>query len=289
MVDPLTIIASGVMLSALYALIAIGFTMIFGVGGVLNLSHGANIVIGAYSAYYVTTWLDVSIWVGALAALLVPALFSLLMYEVLIRHVEDDPITVIILTLVVLLIVEQLFLVFEGTQPQAIPVLLGGKTDLLGITLQNNRLLVFGLSWILIGALFAFTNYTRTGMAIEATSMSKRGADLVGIDRRRMAQYTWIIAGMLAGISGLFLGSFRTASWNMGLDPLLLSFSIVILGGLGSVRGSVLGAYVIGFFEILTISVIDARLAGFASLVTLIAVLLVKPEGLFGHAEVEAA
>jgi branched-chain amino acid transport system permease protein len=157
----------------------------------------------------------------------------------------------------------------------------------LGTDVEANRLIVFVLSWVVIAALFAFVNNTKTGKAILATSMTERGAALVGIDSGRVFSYTWAIAGALAGIAGLFLASFGTASPFMGRSPLLLSFSIVIVGGLGSIRGSVVGAYFVGLLDTVTVSLVSARLSGLMPLVALVVVLLVKPEGLYGREFVE--
>ncbi len=117
--------------------------------------------------------------------------------------------------------------------------------------------------------------------------MSTRGASLVGIETNRMYLYTWAVAGALAGLAGVFLGSIQTAGWAMGREPLVLSFSIVVLGGIGSIRGSLIGAYIIGFLEVFTVSYVDSSLSGLASLVVLVVILLVKPEGLFGRELVE--
>ena len=276
------VVTNALMISALYALVAIGFTLIFGVGGVLNLAHGASITIGAFAAYYVTGLLGLNIWWGALGALVVPALFSAVMYLGMIQYVEDNPITVMILTLVTFIAVEEVVKIVAGTQAVAIQSLLPGQVAI-GTGIETNRLLVFALSWVLIGLLFVVVNYTRTGKAILATSMSSKGAALVGIESDRMYLYTWVLAGAFAGIAGLFLGSLQTASWSMGRTPLVLSFSIVVLGGIGSIRGSVVGAYVIGFLETLTTSYVDSSLTGLASLIVLVLILLVKPEGLYGR------
>ncbi|WP_254810985.1 branched-chain amino acid ABC transporter permease [Natronosalvus amylolyticus] len=287
MVDVVTIAVNAVLLSALYALVAIGFTMIFGIAEVLNVAHGANITIGGFSAYFVWSVLDLSIWIGAIAALIIPGIFSLIVYKYLIKPIEDDPTMVVILTLAVLLVVEYAFRTFVGDTARAIPSLLPGQTEIAGLTLQNNRVFVFLLSWALIIGLILFINRTWTGQAIEAVGMNRRGAALAGIDQHRITLYTWFIAGMLAGIAGLFFGSFQSVSWEMGLDPLLLSFTIVILGGIGSIKGSVVGAYIIGTLETLTVTLIDARLAGAASLIVLFFVLIAMPQGLYGRAEVE--
>jgi branched-chain amino acid transport system permease protein len=293
MVDVLNIAVNAAIISALYALVATGFTLIFGVGGVLNLAHGASITVGAFGAYYATTVLGGASVFGSVpilpvfAAVIVGAAFSALLYVVMIGRVEDNPIMVLILTLVTSVAVEQLILSVFGSQPKVLPSLVGGQVAFAGIQVQANRLVVFALSWILIGALFAFVNYTKTGKAVLATSMSEKGAALVGIDSDRINLLIWVLAGAFAGLAGYFLGSFQGASWMMGRNPLVLSFSIVVLGGVGSIRGSVVGAYIIGALEVLTVTLIDPSLSGLTSLVVLVLVLLVKPEGLFGRELVE--
>ncbi|GGL48427.1 branched-chain amino acid ABC transporter permease [Halocalculus aciditolerans] len=275
-------ISNAVMLSALYALVAIGFTLIFGVGGVLNLSHGATITVGAFTAYFATSVFGLNIWAAAFASMVVGAAFMIAFYLGMVQFVEDQPITVMILTLVMSIVVEEVAKILVGTQPRALPSLVDGQIALLG-GVQANRLLAFALSWVIIALLFAGVNYTRTGKAILATSMSTKGASLVGIESKRMYLYTWALAGLLAALAGVFLGSIQTVSWAMGREPLVLSFSIVVLGGIGSIRGSILGAYVIGFLEVFTVSYVDSSLSGLASLVVLVIILLVKPEGLFGR------
>lgn len=276
------VVTNAVMISALYALVAIGFTLVFGVGGVLNLAHGATVTIGAMAAYFVSQVLGMGILAGAVGALVVPALFAAVVYLGMIRRVQDRPITVMILSLVTAIAVEELLKLLVGTQPVAVPSLLTGQLAVAG-GVQANRVLVFALSWVLIGLLFVLVNYTATGRAILATSMTTKGAALVGIESDRMYLYTWVLAGAFAGLAGLFLGSIQTATWDMGRTPLVLSFSIVVLGGIGSIRGSLVGAYVIGFLETLTTSYVDSSLSGLASLVVLVVILLVRPEGLFGR------
>ena len=282
MVNTANLAVNVLLLGALYSLVAIGFTLIFGVGGVLNLAHGAAITLGAYAAYYVTE-AGFGIWVGALAAFVLPGLFSYALYRGMIRRVAGHPITVLILTLVAGLVVEQVFLVVAGTQPLAIPALVGGQTEVFSRGVENNRIAAVVLSWLLIAGLFYFVTRTKQGKAILAISMSKKGAALVGIEADSVYGYTWLIAGALAGIAGLFLASFLTANPLMGRNPLLLSFAIVVLGGLGSIRGSVLGAYLIALLDQITVTMISTRLSGVAALVVLVVVLLVRPEGLFGR------
>ncbi|RXK49367.1 branched-chain amino acid ABC transporter permease [Halorientalis pallida] len=278
----LTIIVQAAMISALYALIAIGFTLIFGVGGVLNLAHGATITMGAFSAYYAGQ-LGLGIPGAILASVAIPALFAGLLYLGMVKRLEEEPIMVMITTLVVSVVIEQAIVVFEGTTNRSLPQLIEGQFSIAGATFQNLLGVMFVVSWIIIGLLFLFVNYTKTGKGILAVSMSHKGASLVGIKSSRINLITWIIAGAFAGIAGLFLGSWLTASFAMGQAQLVLSFSIVVVGGIGSIRGSVIGAYLIGFLEIATTNLVSSSLQGLAPLVVLVVVLLVKPEGLFGR------
>lgn len=270
------------LLSSLYALVAVGFTLVFGVGGVLNLAHGAILTVGAFTAYFLTS-AGLPVGVAAVGALVVPGLVSLALYKGAVQHVQEKPVTVMIVTLVTGLVIEQVFLAGVGSDPVAVASLVDGHVSVAGVSVSANRATVFTLSWAVIVALFAFVTQTKRGKALLATSMSARGAALVGIESDRMYTYTWLIAGMLAGLAGFFLASFQTADWAMGRDPLLLSFSIVVLGGVGSIRGSLLGAYLIGLLEVGMVTFVSTRLAGLASFVVLAAVLLAKPEGLFGR------
>lgn len=281
------VIANGLLLSSLYALIAIGFTMIFGIRGVLNVAHGASITIGGFSMYYVAGVLDFNPWIGGLAALIIPGIFSIIVYVGLVRWIEDDPVVVVIMTLLVLLIVERFFLLVAGSQGKVVPLLIEGQFNVGSVSIGANRTLAFIVSWILILGVLYFVERTLVGNAIRSLSMSERGSAIVGVNEFRVSVLTWFIAGLLAGAAGLFLSTFRTAGWDMGLSPLLLAFTIVILGGLGSIRGSVIGAYMIGFIEVFTTTYVDSRLSGLSAFVILVIILIAKPEGLFGHGEVE--
>lgn len=281
-VSPVTVGVNVLLLGALYAVVAIGFTLIFGVGGILNLAHGAFITVGAYTAYYLVN-AGIPVWVTVPIAGIVAAGAGVALYKGILKKVADNPVSVLILSLVAGLIVEQVFLVAEGAQPLVVPGIVEGGISILGDSIELNRLVVFVVSWLVIGALFLFVNETKTGQAILATSMSRKGAALVGIDADKVFTLTWVVAAGLAGIAGVFLATFQTVTPLMGRTPLLLSFSIVVLGGLGSIRGSIIGAYLISFLDQITVQYISPRLAGISGLVVLVAVLLVRPEGLFGR------
>jgi branched-chain amino acid transport system permease protein len=289
MVEIIQPIITATFLSALYAIIAIGFTLIFGVGGILNFAHGAFITVGAFGAFLVTNssgLLELPIWAGLLVGTLAGAGIAALTYVGVIRWVRTRPVTVLILTFVI-----GFFLIYAI---RILSVQLLGVNDPLNIPVEPvigssdtmNNVFIFATSWLFIGLLIFFVNYTRTGQAIIAVSQSDKGAALVGINAERINLITWTVAGAFAGYAGVLLGgAFGNASWLMSIQPpapLILSFAIVILGGLGSIKGSVVGAYIIGFVETFTVN-IEPQLAGISSLALLLLFLLVKPEGLFGR------
>jgi branched-chain amino acid transport system permease protein len=283
----LTTLIIALLLSALYALVSVGFTMIFGVGGVLNVAHAAFLTMGAYLMLYSTELLGVGPWIATLLAVLLTGIFSIVVYVGPVRYIEDDPIVVVIVTLLIFLVIEEVFYVLEGTSPKSLPALLGGRISMLGTTIQTNQILMFVLSWVSILALLVFINKTNLGKAIQAVSMTKRGSTLVGIDKFRISMVTWFVAGGLAALGGVFLGTFQTAVYDMGLNPLIIAFSVVILGGLGSIKGSIIAAHIIAFLETFTTSLISPRLTGLAPLLMLVIVLIVRPRGLYGREQTE--
>lgn len=287
MVNFAQMFVTAITLSALYALVAIGFTMIFGVADILNVAHGAAIILGGFSAFYVTRILGVSIWIGAIAALIIPAAFSILVYKIFVKPIEDDEIFVVIITLVILLFTENFFLVLEGTSPRTIPQLVASNLTIGSVTVQFNRVAMFAISWIVIIALFWLTNRTWLGRGIKGLSMTDRGSALVGVDRERTTIATYALAGSLAGLAGLFFAMSQGVSYDMGLDPLLLAFAIVILGGMGSIKGSVVGAYIVGTLETVTTTMIDSRMTGIVALIIMFLVIIVRPNGLYGRPEGE--
>jgi branched-chain amino acid transport system permease protein len=289
MVEIIQPIINATFLSALYAIIAIGFTLIFGVGGILNFAHGAFITVGAFGAFLVTNssaLLDLPIWAGLLVGTLAGAAIGAITYVGVIRWVRTRPVTVLILTFVIgfflIYAIRILSVQLLGVNnPLNIPV-----DPVIGSSDTMNNVFIFATSWLFIGLLIFFVNYTRTGQAIIAVSQSDKGAALVGINAERINLITWTVAGAFAGYAGVLLaGAFGNGSWLMSITPpapLILSFAIVILGGLGSIKGSVVGAYIIGFVETFTVN-IEPQLAGISSLALLLLFLLVKPEGLFGR------
>ena len=281
------ILISSVLISSLYALISIGFTLVFGVARVFNLAHGAFLMVGAYSAYLANELLRWGIYPAAVIAVASTALFAALIYRGFIRHFIFHPVITVMATLALSFLMEQLFVVLPviGPAPRHLDPFLKGAIPLFGTQVPKDRLLGFLVSWSCFLSLFFFIRRSRVGKAILATSQDRTGAALVGIEPERVYLLTFMISGALAAVAGIFFISWTSLTPNIWREPMLISFAIVVLGGLGSILGSLAAAYLVGFLETLTIytPALGPSWVGLPSLVLLLTVLMLRPQGLLGR------
>ena len=280
------IIVTGAALSALYVLIAIGFTLIFSIGGIVNLAHGAFIMLGAYGVFImIGTGVPITFSVVVSAGLVFVA--AILLFRVFFEPIRNEPLTALIVTLLVAFILEEIIGIFVTQETRSVPSILSGVVHPLGVTIPFNRVLAFFISWVLIVGLWYLINQTQFGQAMLAVSIDRKGAASLGINVTRIDYAVWGIAGTLAAVSGYFLGAFTGLNPHMGFDPLLIAFVIVVIGGLGSITGSLVAAYVVGFLETAAAFLIAPSAQGLFSFGLLILFMLYRPEGLFGKREVE--
>lgn len=281
MVEITTIVVTGLMISSVYALIAIGFTLIYGMRGVLNLAHGALIMIGAFT-YLVSN--GVLPKFGAfVVAILVAGVASYVLYMGLVRYTEHDVVITFLATLLVALILQQVLIVRFSLAPRTLSPLIGGGIGVAGTRIRLYQIVAFVLSWVALGLLWVFVRKTKTGRSILATSMTEKGARLAGVNVDYVNGVTWFVAGAFAGFAGVFIGALQSTSPTMWIEPLGLAFIIVTVGGVGSIKGSIVGAYLIGFLQTITVSLGGANLRGMFAFLLLIAIIIVRPQGLFGR------
>jgi len=278
----MAIIISGLLVSGLYALIAVGFTMIYGVGRVENLSHGAYTMVGAYVFYAVTTELQLPMPVGFVLAILTVVALSLATYKGLIGRFLGNPTAIFISTLLLAIVLEYAISVVFTPAPRNLMPIVPGISHVLGIRVSNDLLLVTIVSWVCLGGLLFFVRRSQLGRAIRAISESPRGALILGIDVERANLVVWALAGALAAIAGIFFGAYTHLVPNMWVFPIVISFSIVIVGGIGSIEGSIIAAYVVGMAETAMMMMISTRLRGVFSMAILIVILLARPKGFLG-------
>lgn len=293
------VLIDGFAISALYALGATGFTLIFGVSGVLNLSHGSLMVAAAVAAWAAGAQLGLGNYLGALFGVAVCVLLALVTYGAVVRPIqrsrlirsEEREIFILTATLLWSIMIQELIAYFYTDSAKTVLPIVGGVLPLLGVRTPTNEVFTAVVCWVAIGVLWLLVNRTRTGKAVMAASMNARGVTLLGIELSWIYIVVWIIYGVLAGLAGVLLGMFLGVS-SYSAGPLTGSaFSIVVLGGLGSVSGSLVAAYIVGYIETVTAYFDQIFGTSFGTtsyrfipaLLLLVVVMYVRPRGLLGR------
>lgn len=277
------IAVQGALLSGLYALIAIGFTMIYGVGGVLNLSHAGYVMVVGYVFYTMLQVLGLPMGLAFLIAVSTGSGLALATYMGLVRHYLYNPVVVFISTALLAFIMDHAMVLAYHTASINVWPIVAGTTTFFGAHVSYNLVAALIASWTCVAAVLLFVRRTHMGRAIRALSMDRRGAIISGINPDRVNLVTWALSGALAGVAGVFYGSYTTLAPTMWVQPLIMSFAIVMIGGLGSIEGSLIGAHIVGFMETTTTLAIEPRLRGVFVMIIMIAVLVTRPKGLLGR------
>jgi branched-chain amino acid transport system permease protein len=276
------ILLYGAVTSAIYAMLAVGFTLIFGVARILNLAHGSFYALGAYSAYVLTTVLHVPLVLAAVLAVLIVAAFGVVVERVLVRPLRSSQIAVLMITLATSLVVEQVLLLVFGSEYRNVPSAISAKFTPLGVDISGQRLLTLGVSAAALAALWLFIQRTRLGSAILAVSQDPDAAQYMGIPADRVFAIVMGLSAGLAALAAVLAAPFLTVQPGMGLLPMVKAFAIVIVGGLGSIPGSILGALLLGYSETIVAYLISTSWTELVSLVAVLSTLVLRPAGLFG-------
>ncbi len=285
------ILIDGFAISALYALGATGFTLIFGVSGVLNLSHGAIMVGAAVAAWAAAGLLHVDAYVAALIGIGVGVVLAFATYFITVRPIQrsrriaesEREIFILTATLLWGIIIQELVAWLYTNNAKTVLPIVEGVVTVFGVRTPTNEFFTAVVCWLVIGLLWLLVNRTRRGKSVLAASMNPRGVTLLGIELSSIYLTVWALYGLLAGIAGVLLGMFLGVS-SYSVGPLTASaFSIVVLGGLGSVSGSLIAAYVVGYLETITAYMISPAYRTIPALLLLLVVMYVRPQGLFGR------
>jgi branched-chain amino acid transport system permease protein len=276
------ILIYGAVTSAIYAMLAVGFTLIFGVARVLNLAHGSFYALGAYGTYVMTSLVGLPLWLAALVAIAGVSLFGVVVEKVLIRPLRYSQLGVLMITLAVSLVIEQaLFLTF-GSEYRNVPAFIDTKISVGGVDVAGQRLLTLLVAVVAIGALYLFIQRTRLGSAILAISQDAEAAKYMGIPSDRIFSLVMAISAALAALAGVLAGPFLSVQPSMHLLPIVKAFAIVIVGGLGSIPGSILAALMLGYAETLVAYLISTSWTEIVSVLATLLTLVLRPAGIFG-------
>jgi branched-chain amino acid transport system permease protein len=279
------IIIQGFLISGLYALIAVGFTMIFSVGRVLNLAYGVYIMLGGYAYYTLSQLLELSKVISLLGAIAVGIIFGIITYYGIVKRLLSNPIAVEISTLILAVVMQSVIILIYSPAPRAIWPIIPGISRVHDVIISWNIVFAMVTSWVVLAALLIFVRKTQLGRAIMAVSMDTKGALLSGIDPERINILTWGLSGALGALAGVFFATYTQLDPTMWVSPLITAIAVVVIGGIGSIMGSLVAAHIVGFMETITTTMIAPELRGVFTLLLIIIILVILPKGLFGKEE----
>ena len=273
----------GLVFGAALGLLALGLTVIFGLLGVMNFAHGELYMLGAYAGIAVIGVAH-SFWVALIAAPILVGLVAAVTEMTTLRPIyRREPLYGLILTFGLALVFrEGARQIWGGDMRRVLPPFTG-STPLLGMTYPNYRLFLLAASSLILFALWLFFTRTRAGVIVRAAVQDAEMLDGLGVDVRRVFTLTFAASGALAALAGLLLAPIFTVYPQMGVEMILLAFIVVILGGMGSMGGSVVAAFIIGVAQSLFSLWMNPQRVAIAIFGIMIVVLIVRPRGLFGR------
>jgi len=274
------ILIFGTIVGGIWALVASGFSLIFGVSRILNFAHGAAFITSAYVAIHLIN-LGLNLLTSMVIGILASGLIGVVVY-LLTRPIRRNEIMVVIVTLALALLIQQFALITFGDRGVSITPILSGIVNIFNIKVTYIRILSLITAILILGFLEFLISRTMIGKKICATSQDSDAAMLIGINVEKIYLFTITLSSILAGIAGILYAQIFAISPETSLRSLIYAFAIVILGGLGSVRGSIVGSFIVGYVLVATISILGARWSEFVMLLTIISILILKPSGLFG-------
>lgn len=280
---------NGLTLGSVYALFALGFTLVFGVLAVINLSHGAVFMLGSYAALLVVTRLDAPLWLGMLAAMGVSGLVGLLVDVLILKplRARNAPHLIpMIATIGVTIILTNAAQGLFGVEVQRFPdeVLPGGDFAVGDVHVRALEISIVGVAFVLMAMLFLALSRTQLGRALRAVAESPKAAALLGIDVEGLFHLTSFVAAALGGVAGVLIGlDFNAITPLMGQPILLKGIAVIILGGMGDIRGALIGGLFLGFAEVFSKGYLSSQMGDAVAFGLLFLILLVRPSGLFGR------
>jgi branched-chain amino acid transport system permease protein len=276
------ILVYGAVISAIYAMLAVGFTLIFGVARILNLAHGSFYALGAYAAYTFTAVAHLPLWLAFVLAVLFVAAFGMAMERVLVRPLRRSSLAVLLITLAVALMVEQMLLLVFGSEARNVPSMVNATYHFAGVDISSQRLLALVGAILILASLWLFMQHTRLGSAILAISQDAEAAQYMGIPSDRIYSIVMGLSAGIAAAAGVLVAPFQTVIPGMGLLPLIKAFAIVVVGGLGSIPGSIVGALLLGYTETIIAFKISIEWSQIVSVAAVLITLILRPAGIFG-------
>jgi branched-chain amino acid transport system permease protein len=275
---------NGILLGGVYACVGIGFSLVWGVANVINLTHGCMIMLGAYVAFWAFRLGGIDPFLSLPLAMAVTAALGYVIQRYLVNYVVK---TGVFMTLILtfglqLVLIDSALFAFTGDYRSVTPSYAGTGLDVGGVVVPYSRIAIFAVGLLLTWLLHLFMTHTRTGNAIRATALNKEAAQLVGVNIGQIYAITMAVGAALAGAAGAMLSTLFAVTPVMGNPMLGKSFVIACLGGLGNMWGSLVGGLVLGIAETVGAGLIGPAFQQAISFGLLVLILAIRPEGIVG-------
>jgi branched-chain amino acid transport system permease protein len=271
------------MLSSIYILVALGFALLLNVLGILNFTHAAIYMVGGYVCYQLAVVIGLNQWVSLFVSMMIVGLLGLLLEKFFFRPFLKDMNRIVIITLALIVILEATINVTVGSYIRRIPAFVPGVLRSGSISVSGDRLATFFVGSILLLGTILFIRKTKTGLQMLAISQDIDGASLRGIRIQRIFAVTTAIGCALAAVAGSLMGAVLSLSPYMGDYMLVKAIEIVILAGIGSIGGVLIGGLILGGVDATLPLLISGSATDLIGLCIIIVILLFRPQGLFGH------
>lgn len=276
---------NGLIIGLLYLLMAIGFTLVFGVMRVVNFAHGECYMLGAFGAYMCVTQWGMSFFPAILVTFVLAMIFGWIIEVVILKPFRNDEINGMITTIGVAMILQNVALMYFGPDPLSMPPVAEGMINIGPVIMPMSRLYVVGFSAVVLAVLYVFLMHTRTGRALRATVQDMEIASAQGISVRFIYPLGFGLGVGLAAIAGALMAPVFLVSPFIGSTPMLKAFIVVVLGGLGSIPGAALASLLLGVAESLGSTFVSTSMADMMIFAFVITMLVFRPTGLLGTAE----
>jgi branched-chain amino acid transport system permease protein len=276
-------ISNGLMMGWIYVLVALGLTIVFSIMGIMQFAHGEIYMLGAYCTYYVTVVRGVNVFVSLAIAAVALGVGGVILERVLFRRFRGKIEPGMIVAIGLILLLQTAAAVGFGTQDKWVPTMVPGVLKIWMVKLAWDRAVCVLVAIILVFLLFLFIRMTKIGQAMVAISQDADAATLHGIDVNRVSSLTMAIGCALAAVAGGLMGAIFQVQPFMGGFPMGKGIAVIILGGLGSIWGAVIGGLLLGLVDGLVPLWANTTIASIIGFVLIILILIVKPQGLLGH------
>ena len=280
----MNIIIYGLINSISLALMAVGFSLVYGVSRVPNFAHGALYITAGFLTWAFFNSLGLPYYLAIVLALIAISVLGAVIYRLVLIRVRGMPISEIIATYAIALAILETFrwAGFRGLT-YTLPSFIDGTLNIAGVSVDYQRLVVVAAGLALILFLWLFTHFSRLGLSLRAIAQDERAALTLGIDSDRTAVIALALGSLLAGLAAIVLLPLGNITVKTGYDVLIFSLAVCVVGGLGSWPGSIVAAFIIGYAQILTVTLFKPQYQAVVALVAILIVLIVKPSGLFGR------